>query len=250
MNSRTAGWALAAVTVLQPLAGALAPAFGIGIPTGERATEGGIPPELPPGIFFAIWSVIFLGFGVCAAIVLMQRERPQGWAWPLALAGTGNIIWMLQNQLIGLKALDFLIIVGILPFAATALKRALVEAAPGSPSIPAIVSGLLTGWLSVATAISLPPFARTLLSHGPTDAVWGYATLTVVIALTLVLLVRARAGWSLACLASVAWGLTGLVLNNFERTELRMIGWLFAAALAFVAILALRTLLARPKQAP
>ena len=37
------------------------PQLGIGETIGDRAVADGIPPELPLGVFFSIWGVIFIG---------------------------------------------------------------------------------------------------------------------------------------------------------------------------------------------
>jgi len=56
------------VVVLAQFLVPVLPAFGVGVTIGERAVADGIPPELPPGVFFSIWGVIFLGLVLTAIL--------------------------------------------------------------------------------------------------------------------------------------------------------------------------------------
>ncbi|MEE2930591.1 MAG: hypothetical protein VX599_07745, partial [Pseudomonadota bacterium] len=89
------------VAILQFAIPAL-PAFGIGESIGDRAVVAGIPPELPLGIFFSIWSFIF--FGLIGIAVLHMRDpdaATESLAPPLMLAAHGNILWLLNAHGLG-----------------------------------------------------------------------------------------------------------------------------------------------------
>ena len=51
------------------------PQMGIGETIGDRAVAEGIPPELPPGLFFSIWGIIFLGLFVLAVRNLVASDH-------------------------------------------------------------------------------------------------------------------------------------------------------------------------------
>ena len=79
---------------------------------GVRATQDGIPPELPLGMFFAIWGIIFLAylvFGVYAA--RNDTELSRRLSGPLAASGVVTAIWMPSQQIIGHPVLDLLLLV-------------------------------------------------------------------------------------------------------------------------------------------
>ena len=235
---------LTLLTLAQPMTGALAPAFGVGTSIGARAVGAGIPPELPPGIFFSIWSVIFLLYGVAAFRAWQAPSSPviRAAAWPLVAAGVGNVSWMVFEQLSGIDIVSWLLLLPILAAAVIAHRAA--RRAPGSDVLDHCVraeAGLLAGWLSAATCVALPPAIRAITGDGATDAVWLYASAALVTALTLAFAVRRIAGAGPFYLAALGWGLAGISTNNLTRTGLDLIGWMFV----IVGIIAL-ALLWRP----
>ncbi len=197
------------------------PAFGIGESVGSRAVADGIPPELPPGLFFTIWSVIFLGFLVIAILHLRSPDHAtEQIAMPLALAGFGNVLWMLSAQSIGSVWLDFLLLLPILGFSWLAAQRLDQTGAydgTGRSLLYGLTVGLLAGWLTVAVSISVPDVGRMLLDRGTTDNVWQSLWMALVPA-TLLAYVFAnhvsRSGWYFVALG---WGLLGIVVNNWDR---------------------------------
>jgi len=224
------------IALVQPLAGRFSQLTGLGQSIGARAREGGIPPELPLGIFFAIWGVIFLIYFVCA---ILSFGAPRGSAidraaTPLVLAGAGNIAWMLSSQLVGNRLLDLALILLLLGLTLWAMGRA--AAGHGRSLIVNAETGLLAGWLTAASAISFAPAIRPFLEHGVSDAVWGYASLTAGVALIGFILAWTRVARNRFYVIALGWGLLGLVLNNLQRTELDLIGWMFAALLAGVIL--------------
>ena len=65
----------------------LLPVLGMGETIGSRAIEVGIPPELPTGIFFSIWSVIFVGFLLIGILHIRAPDHAtRQVSGPLALA--------------------------------------------------------------------------------------------------------------------------------------------------------------------
>ncbi|MEL6413638.1 MAG: hypothetical protein AAFQ15_01705, partial [Pseudomonadota bacterium] len=91
------------------------PQMGIGETIGDRAVADGIPPELPLGVFFSIWGVIFIGLFVLALqSLLAPKPAIEALVLPLTLAVFGNVIWMLSAQTLGLVWLDFILLLPIL----------------------------------------------------------------------------------------------------------------------------------------
>ncbi|MEL6860836.1 MAG: hypothetical protein AAGL11_03290 [Pseudomonadota bacterium] len=197
------------------------PAFGIGENVGSRAVVDGIPPELPPGLFFTIWSVIFLGYVVIAIVHLRSPDHATHQiAMPLALAGFGNVIWMLSAQSIGSVWLDFLLLLPILYFAWLAARRldqTLAYDGTARSILYGLTVGLLAGWLTVAVSISVPDVGRMLLDRGTSDSVWQSLWMALVPATGLAYIFAnyiSRNGWYFVALG---WGLTGIVMNNWDR---------------------------------
>lgn len=215
------------IAILQFLVPAL-PGLGIGEPIGDRAVEGGIPPELPPGVFFAIWGVIFsvyLGFAVLAT--LRPSFRTERLVVPLALVGLGNILWMLSAQGIDSKWLNA---VSLWPMLAIAWwgsfrldRMGGFDGTPASLATCAAV-GLLAGWLTVAVGISLPPAVRETLGLGATDRVW-LSLWTVLVPATILASLYARfISRGLFYYVALGWGLIGIATNTWSRVELHALG--------------------------
>ena len=227
--------------VLQPLAGTLSPVFGIGTPIGN-ATRGLGAPEQPLPVFFSIWSLIFGAFLVFALIAWRRREP---WmlsvAGPLALAGLGNIVWMLSAQLIASQVLDFLLLFPIAAFSWLAAARFdRLRGMGGSPEklVADAATGLLAGWILVAAAISIPLLIRNFTSYGPTDFPWQMLWSTLGIAAFGAWAFARYVSRSLWFFAALAWGLLGIVANNWVVTGM---GWLaIMTGVSGALILALR----------
>lgn len=224
--------------ILQPLAGGFSQYSGIGTAIGERARENGIPPELPLGIFFSIWSIIFLLYAVCA--VMSFRAQPGSAldraTTPLIIAGAGNVAWMMSNQLVGYRPLDLALIAVLLAIAVWAVRAG--QSGRERSLLVDAETGLLAGWLTAATSISFAPALRTFTGHGATDAVWGYAALTGGAALVFVIAIWRRFFTNIWYLVALGWGVLGLVLNNLQRTDLTLIGYGFAALIAVILLYA------------
>lgn len=225
--------------IAQPLAGALAPAFGIGTPIGA-ATSGQDMPDQPLPAFFSIWSVIFaayIAFGLAALI------RPAGWTrrlgTPLLIAGTLNIIWMLTAQLLVFQPLDFLLLFPILGASWWAARIAARLSAEGTSGLVfrlgEAASGLLAGWISVATAISVPLTIRSLTPLGPTDHAWPMVWSVLGTAGLLAYIFTRRISPALWYFAAAGWGILGIAFHNWFQTGMHLVG--LVAALCLLLLL-------------
>lgn len=209
------------LAALLQFAAPLLPRLGFGEVIGARAVAEGIPPELPIGIFFSIWSLIFIGYLLMGIRHFRAPDHAtRQVAGPLALAGFGNVVWMISAQNIGAVWLDFLLLLPIGFFAweaAYRLDRTLTFDGTGRSILYGMTTGLLAGWLTVAVSISVPDVGRWLLGRGPTDAVWQSLWMTLVPATVLATVFAnyvSRSGWYFVALG---WGLLGIVVNNWTR---------------------------------
>lgn len=234
---------LLVIAIVQPFMGALAPVLGIGTPIGT-ATRGLELPEQPLPAFFSIWSLIFGAFLVFAVIAWRQRE-----AWmmrigaPLALAGLGNILWMLGAQLIASQLVDFVLLFPVLAaswIAAARFDR--MRGMGGSPEklIADAASGLLAGWSLVAVSISVPLVIRVFTTFGPTDYPWPMLWATLCTAAFGAWVFARYVSRTLWFFVALAWGLLGIIANNWTVTGM---GWLaIMTGVAGTLILLLRLL--------
>jgi hypothetical protein len=209
------------LAALGQFAAPLLPLAGIGETIGARAVAEGIPPELPTGIFFSIWSLIFIGYLLIAILHLRAPDHAtRQIAGPLALAGFGNVLWMVSAQSIGSVWMDFLLLLPIGFFAweaAYRLDRTQTYDGSGRSILYGLTTGLLAGWLTVAVSISVPDVGRLLLGREPTDAVWQSLWMALIPATVLAIVFAnyvSRSGWYFVALG---WGILGIVVNNWTR---------------------------------
>ena len=220
------------------------PQIGLGEAIGDRAVVDGIPPELPLGIFFSIWGVIFLGLFVLALQSLLSSNPViETLVPPLTIAVFGNVIWMLSAQTLGLVWLDFVLLLPIL--AATwwaAYRQDRFGRYDGTPLriLIGLTVGLFAGWLTVAVSISVPDIGRWLLSRGPTDAVWQSLWMTLVPAIALAIVFANRVSRNLWYFVAVGWGLFGIVMNNWTRTGAHWLAIITAVIAIYVLFRRLR----------
>jgi len=109
-------------------------------------------------------------------------------------------------------------------------------------------SGLLAGWISVATAISVPLTIRTFTGLAPTDFPWLMFWATFVVACAASWFFTAFVSRSLWFFAALGWGFLGVVLNNWLRTEMHFIA--IAAGISTAAILLVRVTRAPKRTKP
>lgn len=202
----------------------LLPLAGIGETVGSQAREGGIPPELPLGIFFSIWSVIFTLYLVFAALAVFNRSYLEEHVGPpLLAAGTGNVVWMLSAQMIGNEWLNFALLLPIVAFSWIAAHRLhLMGGWDGTRRrlVALALAGLLAGWSSVAVSISVPRLVRMMAGLEASDHVWLSLWCALLPAGFFAWAFAARISRNLWFFAALGWGLTGIVLNNWTRTGL------------------------------
>ena len=227
--------------LLQPLTGMLAPVFDVGTPIGTATRDLGAP-EQPLPAAFSIWSVVFLtylGFGI--ACLRLREPWMMRVAGPLVIAGTLNIIWMLSAQLIAHQPIDFLLlfpIAGASWLAAWRFDRARDTGGSASKLLADMITGLLAGWLSVAIAISIPLTIRNYTTLGATDIPWNMLWITLVTAGFAAWVFANHISRSLWFFAAQAWGILGIIFNNWCITGMN---WLaIMGTVALVLILALR----------
>lgn len=212
---------LVAVGILQCAAPVL-PLLGLGQTVGSQATGAGIPPELPLGIFFSIWSVIFALYLVFALFALLKPsylERHLG--EPLLVAGAGNVAWMLSAQFIGNEVLNFVLLLPILVFSwesAHRLHRMGGWDGTARRLVAGSLTGLLSGWLAVALSISVPRVLRLMRGQEATDQVWVSLFAALIPAAVMAWLYSHRVSRGLWFYVALAWGLTGIVASNWLRT--------------------------------
>jgi hypothetical protein len=228
---------------LQPLAGALAPLTGIGTPIGN-ATRGLASPEQPLPVFFSIWGLIFGAFLAFAYYTWRKREP---WmfrvATPLALAGAANVVWMLSAQLIASQTVNFLLLFPIAILSWTAAARFdRMRGMGGSVGklIADAATGLLSGWILVAISISIPLVIRTYTNLGPTDFPWQMIWIVLGFAALGSWVFARYVSRSLWFFAALAWGLLGIIANNWTDTGM---GWIaIMTGIAGILVLSLRLL--------
>ena len=229
--------------ILQPVSGALAPVLGIGTPIGE-ATRGLQAPEQPLPAYFSIWSLISGAYIAFAYLTWRHREP---WMLrvgaPLAGAGLANIVWMLSAQLIALQRVDFVLLFPIATLSWTAAARFdRMRGMGGSPQklVADAATGLLSGWILVAIGISVPLVIRGLAGYGPTDLPWQMLWIflgTVALGSWVFARYISRSLWFFVALA---WGLMGVIANNWMVTGME---WLaIMTAVSGSLILGLRLL--------
>lgn len=215
------------------------PQLGIGQSVGDRATALGIPPELPLGVFFSIWGVIFSGLVLMAFLNLRAPDHTtERLSQPLMLACLGNILWMLSAQSIGSVWLDFILLLPIAFYtweAAYRWDRTQKYDGTLRSMLYAVTTGLFAGWLTVAVSISVPDVARAALNQGVTDAVWQSLWLTLIPATALTYIFASHVSRSIWFFVALSWGLLGIILNNWVRTEMHALA--IAAAIVGLYIL-------------
>ena len=224
---------LIALGIFQPLSGALAPVLGIGTPIGE-ATRGMQAPEQPLPAYFSIWSLIF-GAYIAFAYTAWRGREP--WMLrvgaPLAGAGFANIVWMLSAQLIAVQRVDFLLLFPIAALSWIAAARFdRMRGMGGSPEklIADAATGLLSGWILVAIGISVPLLIRGFTNYGATDLPWQMLWIflgTVALGSWIYARYISRSLWFFAALA---WGLMGVIANNWTVTGMEWLAIMTAVS--------------------
>ncbi|SFP09604.1 hypothetical protein SAMN05660464_2035 [Geodermatophilus dictyosporus] len=172
----------------------------------------------PAGYAFTIWGPVFalaLAWAVYQALP-GQRDRAvhRATGWPLAAAFAGNAGWELLFPLAGdrLPVLPAVLLLAIVGAAATAWARLQHAPPAGLPRLlPAAVTGLLLGWVTLAAVVQVASAGVALgaPARGTAAQLWAVGALVAVAGLgaALVLVARVAAGpFALA----VVWGLVAV----------------------------------------
>jgi len=197
---------------------------------GTRATENGIPPELPLGPFFAIWGIIFLTYTLFGIYALRNdTELSRRLSGPLVASGLATAVWMPIQQIIANPVIDLVLLGPLIWYSWLAAYRFdTMRGLGGSPIkwTSDVLTGLLSGWATVAVAISVPLAWRYIFNQGPTDSEWlafWSVLLTISIATWVYKDHISRTYWYYW---AAAWGLLGILLNNWLRTGFGYFGWI------------------------
>lgn len=223
--ARNALLPIAALQFLIPLL----PRLGIGRNVGAAAREdyAGLPPEQPLSAMFSIWGVIFTLFAIFTVYALRKDDTlVHRLAPPLAFAGALNCIWMLSAQTLNLQLLNFALLFPIAFFAWAAARKFDLMRGMGGSAIKLTadaVTGLLSGWITVAIAISVPLTLRNVSSLGASDYPWQMLWATLITASLGAYLFSRFISRSLWFFVAAGWGLLGIILNNWYITNM---GWL------------------------
>lgn len=223
--SRYALLPIAALQFLIPLL----PQLGIGLDVGAAAREAyaGLPPEQPLGAMFSIWGIIFTLFAIFAVYTLRKDDTlVRRLAPPLALAGTLNCLWMLSAQTLNIQLLNFILLFPIAFFAWGAARKFDQMRGMGGSAIKLVadaVTGLLSGWITVAISISVPLTIRNFSTLGASDYPWQMLWITLITASLGAYFFSRFISRSLWFFVAAGWGLLGIILNNVYVTNM---GWL------------------------
>ena len=176
----------------------------------------------PAGYAFSIWGPIFAGALAWAVYQALpgQRHRPvhRATGWPLAAAFAGNAVWELVFPLVGdrVPVLPAVLLLAIVAAAATAWARVQAMPLTGLPRLlPAAVTGLLLGWVTLASAVQVATAGVALgaPAQGAAAQVWAVVALAAVAVLGTALVGVARVAAGPFALA-VVWGLVAVAVNG------------------------------------
>lgn len=217
--------------ILQPLAGAMAPVFGIGHTMAEMSARSQTP-VVPAGYAFSIWGVIFalgIAWGIWQLLPSGGRDSlaARRLGWPLAAAFACANLWMVVAALTENGWHLVLIILLMLAASLTAffINRRL-PAHAGGPAWPERwiirpLVGLMAGWVSVASFANIAGAARISGAIQPDGAGETLAAVLILLAAGgLVLGVLWAAQGSPWYAAAVAWALVGILYANTVEREL------------------------------
>jgi hypothetical protein len=193
----------------------------------------------PAGYAFTIWAVVFAG-GLAWAVYQAlpgQRDRAvhRRTGWPLAAAFAGNAVWEVLFPLVGDSAplVPAVLLAGIVAAAATGWARLQDLRLSGLPRLlPAAVTGLLLGWVTLASAaqVATAGVALGAPAQGPVAQAWSVFALAAVgtLAAAVVLVARVSGG---PFAAAVVWGLVAIAVDG-GPTVVTVVAVLAAATVA------------------
>ncbi|MDB5370154.1 MAG: hypothetical protein JWP20_1712 [Roseomonas sp.] len=173
--------------LLQPVMGALAPVFGIGMTMGQMSAASETPVT-PAPYAFSIWAVIFtlaIAWGIWQALPAGRDSvAARRLGWPLAGAFACSNLWMLLAQL---TDNGWHLVVVILLFLACALAAFFIarsEPRVGWPDVWIIapLTGLMAGWVSAATFANIAGAAVMSGAIAPDGAAGALAAILILLA--------------------------------------------------------------------
>jgi len=147
---------------------------------------------------------------------------------PLAAAGALNIVWMLSAQFIGSLWLDLILLFPVMAAAWTASRRLdEMDGYDGTNErlLLGAVTGLLSGWISVAVTISITDAARELLGHHASDYVWPYLWLTFGVGAAIAYAFARHISRSMWYFIGFGWGVAGIAANTIMRLDMPLLGY-------------------------
>lgn len=225
--TKAARLALLPIALIQ----AIAPGLFLLIPGFERIgseAEIGLlrAPESPPGVFFAIWLPIFVGYLLSAVHALRSdTQLTQRLSVPLAMTGLLGTLWQLMTVAMGETLLAYPVLLALAGAAWWSAYRFDERRGTetGAPSLIAdLTTGLYAGWMTLAVAISTTTTIRTITGLGTTDQVWPMLILALNIAVAAALVAFARITRSPWYVAALAWGLLGIIINTWALTGMNV----------------------------
>lgn len=194
---------------------------------------------------FSIWGVIYAGM-IAVALFCLRPPRGSGpvlaaLAWPFAGAALGCGLWIITAAA-GQQALSCLVLIATWSLAVTALVRARLQGPQGwGANLACLAVGLLTGWLTDATALNLIT-AATALGLIPAGIATIAGGVTVAGALLVALLVG-RAGRTFSYELAVAWGLVAVFVA--EQHNHVIPAWMALAGAVVLLLIAVARLVRR-----
>ncbi|RKK03233.1 hypothetical protein EBE87_05110 [Pseudoroseomonas wenyumeiae] len=223
--------------ILQPVIGALAPVFGIGM-TMQEMSAGSETPITPSGYAFSIWGVIFtlaIAWGIWQALPAGRDSvAARRLGWPLAGAFACSNLWMLLSQLTGNGWHLVVVILALLACVLAAFFIARAEPGQGWVDTWIIypLTGLFAGWVSAATFVNIASAAvlsGVIRNEGMTGSLAAILILLAAAGVALGVLWTAHgAPWYAA---AFAWALLGIIAANTVDRDLNLLVAAVAAVL-------------------
>ncbi|MCV2490531.1 hypothetical protein OF117_14305 [Geodermatophilus sp. YIM 151500] len=209
----------------------------------------------PAGWAFTIWALVFASSVAWAVYQALPRQRERAvhrrTGWLLAAAFAGNAVWEIVFPLVGeaLPVVPLVLLVAIVTATAVAFTRLQDLPVHGLARVlPAALTGLLLGWVTVATAadVGSSGVAWGAAPTGPAAQAWAVGAVLAVAAVAAALTLAARVAVGPFVLA-VAWGLSAIAAAADPVPVTVAAG---AAAAAVALVLVARVLVARTRARP
>lgn len=228
--------------LLQPLAGALAPVFGIGMTMAEMSA-GSETPITPARYAFSIWGLIFalaIAWGVWQAMPAGRHSAPARLlGWPLAGAFACSILWMVLAALLGNGWHLVVVILLLLACALTAFYVARRHPRDGWADdwIIRPLTGLFAGWVAAASFANI---AGAALLSGAIQAQGAAGTLAAILLLLAAAAVAIAVLWTARgapwFAGAFAWALLAIAYANTVERELNIAVALVALGLTALLV--------------